>query len=256
MTKEAYGPPLQIGLKMDIATRMKSYEDNTRFPKGTVIIRVDGRSFHTWTKKVKCIRPFDQLISSAMRYATYMVAKEMQGFKIAYTQSDEATFLISNLGEKEGAWFDYKAQKIASVTASLFTQVFNTEFKLYSEVFGRPIVPAYFDARAFSIPVHDAANSFVWRQQDWYRNSVQMLGHHYFSHSRMQGMTSPEVREALIEEHGVDWTKLDDWQKYGTFVIQADRQDLTTSVPLSYDEINRVTGLDRHLELMNDPNKT
>ena len=185
---------------MDIAKRMKSYEEDQRFPKGTVIIRVDGKGFHTWTKKIKAKRPFDSFVSCAMRYAAYKTSKEMQGFKLAYTQSDESTFLIANLGEKEGAWFDYKAQKIASVTASLFTEAFNVEFKLYSDVFKYPYVPAHFDARAFSIPIHDAANNFVWRQQDWNRNSIQMLGHHHMGHSRMQGLRADQVRFLLKED--------------------------------------------------------
>lgn len=241
---------------MDIATRMKSYESDERFPKGAVIIRVDGKGFHTWTNRVKAVRPFDELVSAAMRWSTYKVAQEMQGFKIAYTQSDEATFLIANLGEKEGAWFDYKAQKIASITASLFTQFFNAEFALYASTFNRTYVPAHFDARAFSIPVHDAANNFVWRQQDWYRNSVQMLGHHYFSHAKMQNKNAVEVRNMLLTEHGVEWSNIESWQKFGTFFISSSRAVLTRCEPLNYDEINQATGLDKYLELMNDPNKT
>jgi tRNA(His) 5'-end guanylyltransferase len=239
---------------MDIANRMKSYESDERLPKGAVIVRVDGRAFHTWVKRVKAVRPFDQHISSCMRWATYKVSEQMQGFKLAYTQSDESTFLISNLGEKEGAWFDYKAQKIASVTASLFTEAFNAEFSMYASVSLRPFVPAHFDARAFSIPVHDAANNFVWRQQDWYRNSVQMLGHHHMSHAKMQGLKAVEVRSILLEDLGIDWAKLDDWQKYGAFIVPTEGPPLTTCVPLSYDEINQITGFDQYLELINDPN--
>lgn len=238
-----------------IATRMKSYENDERLPKGAVIIRVDGKAFHTWVKKVKGVRPFDQHISAAMRWATHKTSEQMQGFKLAYTQSDESTFLISNLGEKEGAWFDYKVQKIASVTASLFTEAFNTEFAMYANVFLRPFVPAHFDARAFSIPVHDAANNFVWRQQDWNRNSLQMLGHHHISHSKMQGCTAAKVRNILKQEYNVDWFALKNWEKFGTF-FKPEGPDgvFTWSTPMNYDEINRVAGLDQYMELINDPN--
>lgn len=233
---------------MDISTRMKSYEEDQRFPKGAVIVRVDGRSFHTWTKKIGAKRPFDQVVSCCMRWATHKVSEQMQGFKIAYTQSDEATFLITNLGEKEGAWFDYKAQKIASVTASLFTEAFNTEFALYNTISGYPLVPAYFDARAFSIPIYDAANNFVWRQQDWARNSVQMLGHFHLGHKAMQNINSQKVKDMLLEGFDVDWHELEDWQKFGTFMIATATEPLTLSTPLSYDDINRVTGLDQYME--------
>lgn len=233
---------------MDISTRMKSYENDDRLPKGTVIVRVDGKAFHTWTKRIGAKRPFDKIVSSCMRYATFKVAEQMQGFKLAYTQSDESTFLLSNLGEKEEAWFDYKVQKIASVTASLFTQFFNDEFELYTTCSKYPVIPAYFDARVFSIPVKDAANNFVWRQQDWNRNSVQMLGHHYMGHKRMQNLNTGQVRFLLKEEYGVDWFGLDGWEKFGTFFIQDSRSVLTYIAPMTYEEINRVTELDQYME--------
>lgn len=233
---------------LSLSTRMKSYEDDQRFEKGAVIIRVDGKAFHTWTKAIKATRPFDEIVHRCMVYATQSVAMCMQGFKLAYTQSDESTFLIANLGEKEGAWFDYKAQKLCSVTASLFTEAFNRRYQHHCLVAGYRELPAFFDTRAFSIPVHDAANNFVWRQQDWNRNSVQMLGHHYMGHAKMQEKTAGKVRTILKEEYSVDWFGLDDWQKHGTFVIQEDHEPLTSSLPMNYDEINRVTGLDQYME--------
>lgn len=234
---------------MDIATRMKSYEDDARLPKGAVIIRVDGRGFHRWTKLIAAKKPFDSAVHSSMVIAAKQTALSMQGFKLAYVQSDEATFLLTNLGGKEGAWFDYKAQKLASVTASIFTTSFNNEFETRCLMEGYTKYLANFDARAFSIPVEDAANNFVWRQQDWNRNSVQMLGHYHMSHSRMQGLDVGQVKFLLQEEFGIDWHRLEDWQKFGTFVMPDEQnQPLTSSVPLSYDEINRVTGLDKYME--------
>jgi len=187
-----------------------------------------------------------------MLYATTKVAEEMQGFKLAYTQSDESTFLLANLGDKEGGWFDYKVQKLSSVTASLFTEAFNAEYQKHCLTAGHREVPAIFDARAFSIPVEDAANNFVWRQQDWNRNSVQMLGHHYVGHNIMQGLNTEKVRNFLLKDHGIDWFKLDNWKKFGTFVIPHADTLLTSSICLNYDEINRVTELDQYLRTIND----
>lgn len=235
---------------MDIATRMKSYENDERFPKGAVIIRVDGRGFHRWTKLIGAKRPFDRAVNSSMLIAAKQTALNMQGFKLAYVQSDEATFLLTNLGEKEGAWFDYKVQKLASVTASLFTSSFNDEFKTRCFMEGYAEYVANFDARAFSIPIEDAANNFVWREQDWFRNSVQMLGRHHMTHRDMQGLNSAEVRTILKRDFDVDWWHLENWQKFGTF-IKPEGPDgvFTWSAPMSYDEINQVTGLDQYLEI-------
>ncbi len=231
-----------------LATRMKSYEDNNRLDKGATIIRVDGKSFHTWTKKIGAKRPFDDVVHDCMAYATKRVAIEMQGFRMAYTQSDESTFLLTNLKEKEGAWFDYKVQKLASITASMFTHFFNAHYEHAVITRGYPSIAAFFDARAFSIPVADAANAFVWRQQDWNRNSVQMLGQHYMSHAQMQGKTAGVVRSTLKDKYQIDWFGLEDWQKFGTFVLTDEGEPLTLCAPLSYAEINRVAGLDLYME--------
>lgn len=235
---------------MDIATRMKSYEEDQRFPKGAVIIRIDGKNFHSWVKHAGAKKPFDKYVHTCMVNATRRTALHMQGFKIAFTQSDESTFLLTNLGENEGAWFDYKAQKIASVTASMFTTNFNEEWLQCWEIIqGYRRVPAWFDARAFSIPIEDAANNFVWRQQDWSRNSVQMLGHHHISHKVMQGLSSERVKEFLKSDYNVDWNDLTDWEKYGTFLQKKEVGFLTRPERLDYDEINRVTGLDKYMEI-------
>lgn len=233
---------------MDISTRMKSYEDNTRLDKGTVIIRIDGKGFHTWTKKIGAERPFDSVVHECMVHATKKVAEEMQGFRLAYTQSDEATFLLSNMKEKEGAWFDYKVQKLTSIASSLFTYHFNSRYELARLTRGYPNVPAFFDARAFSMPVEDAANVFVWRQQDWERNSVQMLGHYWMGHKAMQGLSKGEVLFRLQFEYNKYWHKLAGWKKYGTFVIPFDGLLLTRHEWLDYASLNLAAGLSAYIK--------
>lgn len=233
---------------MDISSRMKSYEMDVRLSKGVAMIRVDGKAFHTWIKKIKADRPFDDVVHKCMIAGTKAIMQEAQGVKLAYTQSDEASIMLANLGENEGAWFDYKVQKLASVSASIFTNAFAHEYHYYVATRGYPDYPALFDSRVYSVPVEDAANVFVWRQQDWNRNSVQMLGHHHIGHKEMQGLNTAKVRNLLKEKYNVDWFGLNDWEKFGTFVQPDGEQVLTTSVPLDYYEINQVTGLTDYLE--------
>ena len=53
-----------------------------------VIIRVDGRAFHTLTRKME--RPFDYGFIRAMVSGARAVASDAQGCELAYVQSDEA----------------------------------------------------------------------------------------------------------------------------------------------------------------------
>ena len=106
----------------ELGNRMKgNYEDRNRpylTRRTPVIIRVDGRAFHTITKKAD--KPFDTRIIEAMLEAAMKTAQEMQGFKAGFVQSDEASFLLmdddTNTTE---AWFDYNQQKLVSISAAL-----------------------------------------------------------------------------------------------------------------------------------------
>jgi len=204
-----------------LGMRMKEYEKNLATDNGVNIIRLDGKAFHTWTKKITGNKnPFSSVIHECMVTATIELAKEVQGFKLAYTQSDETTLLMENINEKTEAWFGGKTHKITSVAASIFTYAFNNRFKYYIGTFGYPDIPAYFDARVHSIPVEDAPNNFVWRQKDWNRNSIQMLGQYYLPRNEMQNLSNTQVLEYLRELRDIDWNDLDDWKKYGTFIAK------------------------------------
>lgn len=232
-----------------LGDRMKEYErvaDLRLTRNSCAFVRVDGKAFHTWTKQreLRLPRgvgvPFNRNIHGAMTYATIETSKQMQGFKLAYTQSDESTFMMTDFDslETEG-WFGYRVNKIVSITASLFTYHFN-QF-LQQECGYEDLLPALFDARAFVIPVADAPNMFVWRQQDWERNSVQMLGHHFFSAKMMHKKNRNDVHE-MLHGIGVNWaTDLDDWMKNGTFVLM---DQSTLCDKLSYEVIQGLGDLD------------
>ena len=54
------------------------------------------------------------------------VSQEMQGFKGAYIQSDEVTFMLTDFdGHETQGWFGYELNKIVSISASLMTAHFH-----------------------------------------------------------------------------------------------------------------------------------
>ena len=118
-------------MKDDLGRRMKQdYEDALRLQvprRSYVVIRIDGRGFHTFTKHLE--RPYSRLLADALDQAALSLCQEMIGCRFAYGQSDEYSFLLSDF-EKDNAplWFDGNVQKIVSVSASLFTAYFNQAF--------------------------------------------------------------------------------------------------------------------------------
>ncbi len=157
---------------------------------------------------------------------TKKLLSEIQGPKFAYTQSDEISILLMDVDYFETqAWFDYNVQKIVSISASIATAEFNKQryLQIYLNSQGEddPLDWLYnntavFDSRCFNIPKEEVVNYFIWRQQDWKRNSIQMLGHHYFSQKQLHKKSTKDIKEMLIEQHSVNWEDLDDKWKYGS----------------------------------------
>lgn len=178
-----------------------------------VIVRVDGRAFHTFTRNFR--RPFDQRLIDAMVVAASTVAGEMQGFKLGFIQSDEASFVLTDYDTLQtDAWFGYIKSKVETITASIMTAAFARCMRLANVT-----AWACFDARAFNVPSNDVANYFLGRARDGHRNSVMMYARTYFSHAKLKNKHIPEIHEML---HGVgrNWsTDLSDEEKNGTFLV-------------------------------------
>ena len=85
-------------MKDDLGQRMKeNYELRTRsfLPRRTnVIIRLDGKAFHTYTRGLN--RPFDFKLMNDMVETTKFLCNNIQGVKLGYTQSDEISLLLTD----------------------------------------------------------------------------------------------------------------------------------------------------------------
>ena len=205
-----------------LGDRMKNfYEDRSRIyltRRTPVIIRVDGKAFHTLTKTAE--KPFDGRLISAMVWAAIKTSDAMQGFCLGYVQSDEVSFLLLDTKTlTTEAWFDNNLQKLVSISAATMTAQFGkmvSEFEPTGWVERARNHPPVFDARAFNIPLDEVANYFLWRQKDWCRNSVQMLARAHFSHSELHGKGQRDAI-TMLEQKGVFWDQLEPHLKNGTF---------------------------------------
>jgi len=172
------------------------------------IIRLDGRSFHTVTRK--CEKPFDISLTKSMVETAFFLCQEIQGAKCAYLQSDEISILLTDFDTlTTQAWFDYGVQKMVSVSAGMASAKF-------SELWGSI---AIFDSRVFNLPKEEVANYFIWRQKDWIRNSVQMLAQSHFSHKQLLNKGQVDMHE-MLHGIGVNWADLHDRWKNGTVIYK------------------------------------
>jgi len=220
--------------KDGLGDRMKNYENVTRnhlIRRVPVIIRIDGKAFHSFTKGFQ--RPFDEILISTMQQTAKYFCENIQGCKLAYTQSDEITLLLTDY-ETIGTqgWFDYNIQKIVSVSASMATLAFNKIFRNiydeidlenisdYVDIYRKRIGNAMFDSRVFNIPKEEACNCFIWRQQDCTRNAIEMVGRNYFSHKELHKVNCNQIQEKLFQEKGINFNDLPTYQKRGSCIVK------------------------------------
>lgn len=226
--------------KTSLGDRMKQYEATTQgllLRRTPVIIRVDGKAFHTFTRCFKddnAPDPFSSVMHRLMVNTAQAMLMNIQCSQFAYTQSDEISILLRDWDKHETQqWFGGKLQKMISVSAAQAAAYFN--FFLTREIGQLDYVGAVplFDSRVFQLPMDEVANYFIWRQQDATRNSVQMLGRHYFSHNEMNGKNVSQIQDMLMGVGilPVNWNDLDTWKKRGTCVLpSADPLDSSTNV--------------------------
>lgn len=229
----------------DLGDRMKDYYESrskTRLIRRMpVIIRLDGKAFHTFTKGFE--KPFDMVMVRAMQETMKYLCENIQGCVLGYTQSDEITLvLIDYQNLNSDAWFDYEVQKLCSVSASMATFAFNRNFarlaalepekktkqtNAYTEVASKG---AFFDARCFNIPKEEVTNCLLWRQQDATRNSIHMTGRAYFSHRQIEGLNSNDIQNLLLQEKGINWNDLPTTLKRGSCCIKKYRQTMNQTL--------------------------
>lgn len=189
-------------MKDDLGRRIKrDYEDALRLvlPRHAYyVIRIDGRSFHKFTADLT--RPYSRPLADAMDRAAAGLCGEMIGCRFAYGQSDEYSFLLSDIETEESPlWFDGHVQKMVSVSASFFTAAFARAFPS-----GKMAV---FDSRVLVMARPAAVEDyFVWRQLDASANSLNMLASAHFEPRDLEGQ-STAARHDLLHARGVNWSK-------------------------------------------------
>jgi len=222
--------------KDSLGNRMKGYEDITRnylMRRQPVIIRLDGKSFHTFTKGFK--KPFDKMLTKTMQDTMKYLCENIQGCVLGYTQSDEITLVLVDYKEINScAWFDNNINKIVSTSASMATMQFNKTFTEnvykymtceinwnYFKVLNSAVEKgAMFDSRVFGIPKEEVCNCLIWRQQDATRNSIQSLGQSIFTHKELQGKSCGDIQDMLVLQRGINWNDIPTHLKRGSCCIK------------------------------------
>lgn len=203
--------------KDDLGNRMKNlYEVRSKtflVRKIPVIIRLDGKCFHTFCKRFN--KPYDDFFNNCMRIVMSYLCKRVQGVKFAERHSDEISLLLTDTdSEKTEAFFDYEVQKICSIVASWASTVLCRKL-IDSHSLSDEEDPPVLDCRCFNIPENEISNYFWWRSLDATHNSIQANAQSKFNHKQLLNKNTKQMQEMLFSKHNLNWSKLPQEQKSG-----------------------------------------
>lgn len=237
---------------MKLDERMKKYEYVTRhylMCRTPVIIRIDGKAFHTFTRGMK--KPFDLVFMESMQDTMKYLCENVQGCVLGYTQSDEISLLLLDYENLEScAWFDNNLNKIVSITSSMasvyFKDIFyrnmfkycieNENDKEYNNLLeNKSNSLQFFDSRAFNLQKEEVNNYFIWRQQDAIKNAIQMVGRAYFNHKQLENKNGKAIIN-MLDSVGINYHSFLTCEKRGTCCIKTEQGwIIDTEIPIFKD---------------------
>ena len=240
----------------NLGDRMKGYENVFRnyLPRRSyVIIRVDGKAFHSFTKGLK--KPFDDELIEDMNETTKFLCANIQGAKLGYVQSDEISIIITDFETFDTqSWFENNIQKMCSISASLATAKFNQLRlkRVNNGVFANEIEEhpklAQFDSRIFLVPNRsEAMNYLLWRQNDAVRNSISMVAQSLYPHKELQGKNTDQMQELAFRK-GINWNDLEAGKRRGRLFAKTNFINGVDVNKMSLDELIKLDGGKYELE--------
>jgi tRNA(His) 5'-end guanylyltransferase len=217
----------------EFGDRMKMFEKVSAqrvMPLLPTVARLDGKCFSNFTKGLK--RPYDERMSKLMSTLTKILVEETNAL-MGYTQSDEITLLWYSDNIKKQIFFDGKIQKMISILSALTSVAFNKglQMTLPEKANESPI----FDCRIWQVPNKvEAANVFLWREQDATKNSISMAASHYYSHNQLMNCTGNQKQD-MLHEKGINWNDYPSFFKRGIFF-----QRRHLEIPFTTEEIEKL----------------
>lgn len=198
---------------------MKEYEvyKDLKVPiNSKIILRLDGRSFHSLAKNLNLKKPYDEDFARLMVKVSQDLFNEFAPVFI-YTFSDEISILLDNIP------FNGRIEKINSVIASFAASSFTYNLGIKK--------PISFDSRVIPIISEDIPKYFKWRQDEAWRNCVNAYGIYTLkskysskiANEKIKGLKSSDIHELLFKE-GINLNNVENWQKRGIAIYKQNKE--------------------------------
>lgn len=221
-------------MKDALGDRMKFFEgmesDRRFLPMLPICVRLDGRSFHNFTKGLQ--RPYDPNFSRLMIDTTKYLVEETNAC-IGYTQSDEISLVFYSDKVESQVFFDGRIQKMNSVLASMCSVYFNKAMQeMWNNFFKtntsdmdtlkrwdkRRFAMPLFDCRVWTVPNQmEVCNVLLFREWDATKNSITMAAREYYSDKELFKKNGSEKQEMLFQK-GINFNNYPAFFKRGSYI--------------------------------------
>ncbi|KAJ3276110.1 tRNA-histidine guanylyltransferase 1-like [Terramyces sp. JEL0728] len=220
---------------------VKHFESATTLLKNTYfVVRIDGHSFHRFTKTHNYKKPNDSRGISLMNACAMEVMKEFNDIILAYGQSDEYSFVFP----RETTLYGRREAKIETNLVSLFTSAFVFKWKEFFADTELQSLPS-FDARCVLYPtVNNLKDYLSWRQADCHINNLYNTAFWELVQNE-KSLKTEQAAEAILKEtnsggknellfqFGVNYNNLDAMYRKGTTISRE---------PSIVEETSKITG--------------
>ena len=189
-----------------------------RVPKSSLFfLRCDGWKFHRLSEQLKLEKPYDMRFARCMVNAVKAVFKSGLNPILAFTFSDEVSFLM------RGEVFSGRVEKLNSIVPSLLSSSLAYALEQAFQAKAR----VAFDSRVVYTGLERAVDYLAWRQLEAWRNHLNSYAYHTLTSmglspreaaARLRGLRSEQIHELVYREAGVNLAKTPAWQRRGILV--------------------------------------
>ncbi|XP_037937687.1 probable tRNA(His) guanylyltransferase [Teleopsis dalmanni] len=206
---------------------VKTYErEDNILPNVWIVVRVDGKGFHKFSKIHNFEKPNDENALNLMNYAAMTVMTEFRDIVLSFGQSDEYSFVF----RKESNIYNRRASKLLSYVTSLFTSAYVMNWMMFLPK-TKLQYPPCFDGRVVLYPSDQNLRDYLsWRQADVHINNlyntafwnlVQQAGlTAREAEAELRGTISSDKNELLFSKFGINYNNLPTMFRKGTILLR------------------------------------
>lgn len=198
-----------------LGDRMKEFESvhtqTSLVPRVPVYVRLDGRSFHAFTRGLD--KPFDADFAWTMKETTKHLHDKTNAF-VSYVQSDEISLCYLEPSKMPFETRLFKLESVFAGMASAAFCIYGSKTKLKSRI--EKMLP-HFDCRVCQLPIDDIPNMLLFRERDCLKNAITLVALDHFSNKQIHKKNSDE-KIAMLKNIGIDFNKdIDEDFRYGAW---------------------------------------